>query len=230
MKSAWIATLLCTLPGLCGWAAGDYLEALKQKVPFYKTMTGRFAPVYPALARQMVQDYGLKTGIAVDVGSNAGGFAMELARQTKMKVYAVDIDAAAVRLCGALVDQAKLTGRVIPLEGDALDLPFKDNFADFVFSRGSIPFWTDQVQGLRECYRILKPGGVAYVGGGFGRLLDPAIRAQLVTRRLRWEREGRYPKGWHDIKDLDKKARKAGIPNFRFLKEPQVGWWLEIRK
>jgi len=120
-----------------------------------------------------------------------------------------------------------MTGRVVPIEGDALDLPFKDNFADFVFSRGSIPFWPDQVQGLKECYRILKPGGVAYVGGGFGRLLDPAIRAELVKDHLNWKEK---PDGWQDIDDLDKKAEQAGLPRFRFLTEPDVGWWLEIRK
>ena len=136
----------------------DYLDQLKEKVPYYRTMTGRFAPLYPAFAKQMVQDYGLKAGVAVDVGSSCGGFAMELARQTAMKVYAIDIDTATVRLCGALVDQAELTGRVVPLEGDALDLPLRDNFADFVFSRGSIPFWPDQVQGLKECYRHPEAG------------------------------------------------------------------------
>ena len=205
----------------------DYLDQLKEKVPYYRTMTGRFAPLYPAFAKQMVQDYGLKAGVAVDVGSSCGGFAMELARQTAMKVYAIDIDTATVRLCGALVDQAELTGRVVPIEGDALDLPLRDNFADFVFSRGSIPFWPDQVQGLKECYRILKPGGVAYVGGGFGRLLDPEIRAKLVRDHQNWKKK---PDGWQDLDDLDKKAEQAGLPRFRFLTEPDVGWWLEIRK
>jgi len=192
-------------------------------------MTGRFAPIYEPLARQMVGDYGLKTGIAVDVGGSCGAFSMELARQTQMKVYCLDIDVWAMRLCGVLVDQAGLTGKVIPIEGDALDMPFRDNFADFVFSRGSIPFWPDQVQGLRECYRILKPGGVGYIGGGFGRLLDPAIRQKLVEERLKGFGKEK-PEGWHDIGDLDKKAQQAGIEKCKFIKEPDVGWWVEIRK
>ena len=83
------------------------------------------------------------------------------------------------------------------------------------------------MQGLKECYRILKPGGVAYVGGGFGRLLDPAIRAELVKDHQNWKKK---PDGWQDLDDLDKKAEQAGLPRFRFLTEPDVGWWLEIRK
>ena len=210
------------------WAlADDYVESLKAKVPFYQVMTGRFAPLYEPLARQMVEDYQLRRGIAVDVGSSCGAFSMELARKTQMTVYALDIDVWAVRLCGVLVDQAGLTGRVIPIEGDALRMPFKSNFADFVFSRGSIPFWPDQVRGLKECYRILKPGGVAYIGGGFGRLLASEVRAPLVKERLSWKTT---PEGWHDISDLGQKAKAAGIANSKLIKEPDVGWWLEIRK
>lgn len=213
-------------------SADDYVEQLKEKVPYYRTMTGPRAPMYEPLARQMVTEYALDEGVAVEVGGSAGAFAMELAKQTRMTVYNLDIDTWAIRLCGVLVDEAGLTGRVIPLEGDALDMPLRDNFADFVFSRAVIPFVPDKVQFMREVYRILKPGGVAYVGhGGFGTLLDPEIRARLVDERLRRWAEGRIPEGWdgpaEGMVDL---AVEAGIEHYRLITEPDVGWWLEIRK
>ncbi len=212
-------------------AKGDYVAQLKQQVSYYKTMTGRFAPMYEPLARQMVQDYGLKYGVAVDVGGSCGAFSLALARQTQMKVYCLDIDVQAMRLCGVLADEAGLTGRVIPIEGDALHMPLRSNFADLVFSRGSLPFWSDQVQGLRECYRILKPGGVGYVGhGGFGRLLAPAEREKLVKWRLESFAKSK-PEGWRGPGEaLPELAKKAGIKKYRLIKEPEVGWWLEFRK
>ena len=211
--------------------AGDLKADLIEKVPMYRTAVGKFAPLYPAFAKQMVQDYGITKGVCVEVGCGPASFSMELAKITALTIYALDIDPSSVRLASILVDEAKLTGRVIPLEGDAQNMPFKDEFADLVFSRGSIPFWKDREAGVRECYRILKPGGVAYVGGGFSRLLDPAVREPIARARMEQMKE--HPDAsFRPLNDLDKVALRAGIPadQFRFSHEPIAGWWLEIRK
>lgn len=212
--------------------ADGYVEMLIEKVPFYQTMIGQRAPMYEPLARQMVLEYDLSDGVALEIGGNAGAFSIALAAQTEMTVYNLDLDPWAIRLCGVLVDTAGLTGRVIPVEGDAVDMPLREGLADFVFSRAVIPFVPDQVQFMREVYRVLKPGGVAYVGhGGFGMFIDPEIRQRLVEDRLRRWDEGRIPAGWdgpaEGMVDL---AREAGIEHHRLITEPDVGWWLEIRK
>jgi SAM-dependent methyltransferase len=223
------AVVASLVPTAC---AEGYVAKLKKKVPYYRTMTGDRAPMYEPLARQMVQEYGLDDGIAVEIGGSAGAFSISLAQKTQMTVYNVDLDPWAMRLCGVLVDEAGLTGRVIPLEGDALDMPLRDNFADFIFSRAVIPFVPDKVQFMREVYRVLKPGGVAYVGhGGFGTLLDPAIRARLVNQRLRRWAEGNVPEGWEGpAEGMVGLAHEAGVDTCRLITEPDVGWWLEMRK
>jgi SAM-dependent methyltransferase len=206
-------------------------DQMAARVPMYRAATGEFAPVYPALAQQIVQDYGVMEGTCVDVGGGTGHLAMELAKRTKLTVYNLDIDTDAIRLSGILVDEAKLRGRVLPIEGDALNLPFRDGFADLVVSRGSIPFWPDRAKGLQECYRILKPGGVAYIGGGFSRILPPDVRTPIARQRK--EAFTKHPpKGFKRPNDLDHVARKAGIPEgqYRLIKEPILGAWLEIRK
>jgi ubiquinone/menaquinone biosynthesis C-methylase UbiE len=217
------------LTAALSWAA-DIKSELIEKVPFYRAATRRFAPLYPAFAQQMLQDYGVTKGIVVDVGASVGMFAMEYAKVTQCTVYALDIDPNPVRLCGILVDEAGLSGRVIPIEGDAQNMPFKDEFADLVFSRGSILFWPDREAGVRECYRILKPGGVAYIGGGFTSILAPEIRNPLAEQRAQDFKED--PKLLETIGDLDEVAVRAGIPagQWRFIKEPIAGWWLEIKK
>ncbi len=213
----------------CAWAQGTYKETLIEKCPFYKIASTRFAPVYPALAEQIVQDFGITKGICVDVGGGCGSLAIALVRITDLKIYMLDIDPWAVRLCNLLVDEAELTGRIMAVEGDAQDMYFRDNFADLVVSRGSIFFWPDQLAGVKECYRILKPGGVAYVGGGFSRILAPQVRNPLAEwAQKAHERQG---SGWRPIEDdLIERARGAGIEDIRMEREPIAGWWLVIHK
>lgn len=211
--------------------ADQYVEQLKAKVPMYKTSVGAFAPLYPAFARQMIEDYGITKGTCVDVGSGPGSFAMAMAKASQMTVYALDIDPNSVRLASVLVDEAGLKGRVLPVEGDAQNMPFRDEFADLVFSRGSIPFWPSREAGVRECYRILKPGGVAFVGGGFSHVLDPAVRDPIAKARMQ-AMQAHPDLSFQSLDDLDRVALRAGIPasQFRFIREPIAGWWLEIRK
>jgi len=201
-RALWLLPLLCLT--IVVPSPADYVEELKEKCRFYRGMVGRFAPMYGPLAQQMIEDYDLESGVA---------------------------NPWAMRLCGVLADEAGLTSRVIPVEADALDMPLKDDFADLVFSRGCIPFVDDQVKFLEECYRVLKPGGVGYVGhGGFGRLLDPEVRAALVEWRLEAWKDG-PPEGWNGPGDsFPELAELAGIKDYKLIKEPDVGWWLEFRK
>ncbi|KAL6654126.1 hypothetical protein ACP70R_007591 [Stipagrostis hirtigluma subsp. patula] len=51
------------------------------------------------------------------------------------------------------------------MEGDAEDLPFPADSFDRYVSAGSIEYWPDPQRGIKEAYRVLKPGGVACVIG-----------------------------------------------------------------
>ncbi|KAF3324377.1 2-methyl-6-phytyl-1,4-hydroquinone methyltransferase 1 [Carex littledalei] len=51
------------------------------------------------------------------------------------------------------------------MEGDAEDLPFPTDSFDRYISAGSIEYWPDPQRGIREAYRVLKPGGIACIIG-----------------------------------------------------------------
>lgn len=66
------------------------------------------------------------------------------------------------------------------LEGDAENLPLASNSFDRYVSAGSIEYWPDPAKGIREAYRVVKPGGLALMIGP----LEPAHRVGRFLAEL----------------------------------------------
>ncbi|HID06304.1 MAG TPA: class I SAM-dependent methyltransferase, partial [Armatimonadetes bacterium] len=157
-----------------------------------RTALTLFKPVYPALAKQIVQDTGITRGICIELGCGAGSLAIELAKLTQLKIYALDIDPQAVRIAQEQIVKNRLGERVYAMWGDACNLPFRDSFADLIISRGMIPFINDKAKVFREAWRVLKPNGAAYIGGGFSRLLSEKQVQSIVSKTI-WQHRDRLP-------------------------------------
>lgn len=138
-----------------------------------------FKNIYPYLALQIKQDYGISEGVCVDAGAGPGYLSIELAKITNLQVYALDIDPEAIEIARKNIAAAGLAERIKPVLANVEKMPFPDNFADLVVSRGSFIFWKNKVQAFKEVKRILKPGGVAFIGGGMGNLLPQEERARI---------------------------------------------------
>jgi len=134
-----------------------------------KASEGRLAPVYAPLAEQIVRDYKLadKGGIGIDLGSGPGSLIIELCKRTKMHWINADINPYFFPYFYKRAGEAGCSGRVSAVYADAQELPFRDNYADVFVSRGSYHFWDDKAKAFGEIYRVLKPGGVAFIGRGF---------------------------------------------------------------
>lgn len=226
-----LTSLAAALPAFSEEAPPEtYKQSLIRQFPFYQMARGTFAPVYPALARQIATDFAITKGVCVDMGGAEGSLAVELARITDLTVYVLDLSPAAVRLCNLTADEAGLTGRVRGVEGDAQDLPFRDGFADLVVSRNSLFEWPAPLAGFKEAYRILKPGGVAFMGGGFSRLMAPADLDAVVQWCTR--KRAQNPDGWTEMDPaILARLRAAGIPNVTRIEGPtEFDWWIVIRK
>jgi len=190
-----------------------------------------FAPIYPYLARQVKEDYKIPRGIAVDAGSGPGYWAIELAKITDLKVYALDIDPEAVKIVRRNIARAGLEGRVEAVESNVQKMPFADGFADLVVSRGSYPFWQDKVAAFKEIRRILKPGGVAFVGGGMGRLMPDEERSRI--RDIMDARKIGPPADLEvGFEEMGRILREAGIMEFRIAPDGGClcGMWVEFRR
>ncbi|MDD3271907.1 MAG: class I SAM-dependent methyltransferase [Syntrophomonadaceae bacterium] len=188
-------------------------------------------PIYPLLAQQCADDYRLDSGICLDIGTGNGYVGTEIAKITNMSIYFIDIEAEALDFARRTVAVADIDNEVFFLEADVCKgLPLADNFADFIISRGSIWFWEDKAKGLAEIYRVLKIGGTALIGGGFGRYVPDTMRARLSeTRKNTLEKKGVKRLSLEEMEAL---ALEAGIPSFKVMHDApgDKGRWIEIHK
>ena len=141
-------------------------DALK----FWRIATTALAPVYAPLAEQIVSEFQLaeKEGIGIDLGSGPGTLIIELCKRTRrMHWVNADINPYFFPLFFKAAEEAEVGHRVSAIFADAQAMPFQDGYADIIVSRGSFHFWEDKRMAFSEIYRVLKPGGIAFIGRGF---------------------------------------------------------------
>jgi len=196
---------------------------------------GTLAPVYAPLAEQIARDFNLadKQGIGIDVGSGPGTLVVELCKRTKLHWINADINPHFFPHFLRLAEVHGLGGRVSAIQADAKALPFRDDYADVIVSRGSSHFWGDRKKGFSEIYRVLKPGGVAYIGRGFPRDL-PLETARRIRgkqgRGLKYDRDKEAGALRGIMDQLGVREYRIEIPKPAGGADVNYGVWVEFRK
>ena len=112
-----------------------------------------------AAARAILEKTGVREGYCVDLACGDGALAYELARQSKLRVYAVDSDPAAVAAARRKLRAAGLYGlRVTVHLADPARTPYPDYFADLAVSGRSMRKDAAATPSA-EMARLLRPGG-----------------------------------------------------------------------
>jgi SAM-dependent methyltransferase len=100
----------------------------------------------------------------LEIGAGPGRLALELAgRLPSGEIVASDVDPAMVTRAHDRLDQAGVRASVRAEEADVSALPYQDEWFDIVVSTFSMHHWPQQVRGLDEIHRVLRPGGRALV-------------------------------------------------------------------
>ncbi len=226
--------LCILLLSLCG-AAGAERSRQEAAQRMIAAAEGGLAPVYAPLAEQLVRTLDLAdmNGIGIDLGSGPGTLIVELCRRSKLHWVNADINPHFFPYFLARAETAGFSGRVSAIRADAQRLPFRDHYADVIVSRGSFQFWGDHEKAFAEVYRVLKPGGTAYIGRGL-----PASMPLEEARTLR-RRHGSGPK--YDVAETEQRLRRImatlGITDYTIHRphagNPQAvnyGIWLQFTK
>ena len=209
-------------------------QETQQKLPDY----------YTCVARDVVETCRPREGVWVDLGCGDGPLSFALAELSGSVLILVDPNRDALARALAKAAELGLSRRTVAVYGQAESLPLADGSVDLVVSRGSIFFWEDRPAGVREVYRVLRPGGKAMLGGGLGSGYPSWARREFIRRR----REGVRKQGAAAVRAFQEVrsrhafrrwAEEAGLEDFEVVGEAALpeddpntglGLWLIFEK
>ena len=149
LTPAELARQLANPEGTVGLAVADWLNEInKQAIP------------------KSVSSLGIEAGARVlEIGFGNGRSAGAVVAQAPDVQYAgIDISSTMVAEASAFNAALVAAGKASFQLGSAERMPFADGVFDRVFSIGVIHFWTDPVASLMEVRRVLRIGGMMWMG------------------------------------------------------------------
>lgn len=198
------------------------------KLEDIRDVNDAFRDLYPFLAQQVAAAYGRDDGLALEIGPYGPGISIELARRLPgLQIVVGDDDPAVNAYLGEKVAEVGMAPRLVVRTVDKYALPFADETVDLVVFRGGLFFWPDEAAILSQVARVLRPGGVGVVGGGFGAEAPDAL-IEAVADRVR-ELNRRLGKKTFSPSQIEALIQEAGLGDCTEV-DYRHGLWLVIRR
>ncbi len=203
----------------------------RKKAEYYNTLAQTvFFPIYPVIANQILERTGIDQGHCLDIGSGPGHLAIALAALSDLKVCAMDNSREMYGIAQANIEKYRIEHRVRSIYGDVSEIPFPESSVDLVVSRGSIFLWKNLTQGFSECRRVLRPGGAAYIGTGFGNVrLKNEVLLQMHERDPFWDTERKRRSRNCTPNKVRSALAVAGISDYDIIQDDS-GFWVMFRR
>ncbi len=104
---------------------------------------------------------GITTGEVLEIGPGPGYVGLEwLKRAGNATLTGCEISENMIAVAQKNAVEYKLQNKTRYVQGNCMQMPFKDHSFDAVFSNGSLHEWEDPVKAFNEIHRVLKPGGL----------------------------------------------------------------------
>jgi len=184
--------------------------------------------VYPYLASQVTAVYGRNSGRVLELGPFSWGISYELAtRYAALEFTLADDHKEYLAHLRHEIERRNLGRRIEVLNAPLDKLPFGDASFDLVILRGAFFFIMDRPRILSEIYRVLAPGGLAFVGGGYGAGIPQGVIDSIAEEsRILNDRLGRRRVTLDELKAL---VESQGLTAATQIVE-EGGVWLLVRK
>ena len=184
--------------------------------------------IYPYLALQIMAFYKKDSGAVLELGPFSGGIAIELARKyPKLNLTSADTAVHVLEYFNEEIRFAGLSDKLKTRRTSVDPLDFADIEFDLVISRGVFFFLDDNGDLLCEIIRVLKKGGRAFIGGGFGKDTPQSLIVEISHEsRLLNDRLGRKR---ISIEELEHIVERAGLVDCCRIVE-EGGLWVVIEK
>ena len=207
-------------------------------------MTETLPDYYQTVAEDVIAFCGNQGDrIWVDLGTGPGGLGLALLEKVPDgTMVLMDPNADALRRALDAARQHGVGSRVVAVVGSAESIPLPHESVDVVVSRGSFYFWRDRAQGLKEVYRILRPGGQAMIGGGLGSGYPQWARQEFIRRRRESAKSPEEARKFAEARSPEtfrRLAAEAGLHSFEVVGEggltaddpnTGIGIWLRFTK
>ena len=182
---------------LCGYSDGISLNGVPRNSRNVETVKcwiqieripSPLASSYEKATRMVISSYygpvaeeivaGLKAGTILDLGTGPGYLPIEIVKRSpSIRVFGIDLTRKLIKTAKMNALKAGVADRLHFEVGNAARLRFEDNFCDMVISTGMLHSLKDPVMVLRECCRVLKQDGEAWI-------YDPArVSSQININR-----------------------------------------------
>jgi len=146
----------------------------------------------------------LEPEVVVDLGAGTGHATLELKRRYRgSRVVAADLAEGMLREAGR---RQTLLRRFDRVGADAAALPFRDGSVDLIFSSLMLQWCPDPDAVLRECRRVLKPGGLLTFT-----TLGPDTLVELRRAWLAADASHPHVNTFLDMHDLGDALVRAGL-------------------
>jgi ubiquinone/menaquinone biosynthesis C-methylase UbiE len=165
---------------------------------------------------------GINKGNVLEIGPGPGYVGLEWLKQAPgSTLTGCEISRAMIKVADKNAKDYGFETRASYVEGNCMQMPFHNEAFDAIFSNGSLHEWEDPVRVFNEINRVLKPGGLFYIGD-MRRDVNPLLKWFIFfSTRPKKIRPGFLTSlnASYTVEELQKLLRQSELKCFTMQKE-----------